>query len=256
MKNQSPKNLNLPQSKLPYERTEEEKLFLTVQWQIFRIMAEFVDGFDFINKYEKSVTVFGSSRISEDDYNYKLAMDLGEKVSAMGYALITGGGPGIMEAANRGAAKQRGQAECFKKKENVCGESVGLNIRLPKEQRVNPYVSESLGFRFFFTRKLMLSFSAEAYVFFPGGFGTLDEFFEILTLVQCHKIAQVPIILMGRKFWTPLTSMINSTLYQRFKAIDRDDMKLYKMVDTVKEAVAIIKKAPIRKFTAPDNITA
>ncbi len=101
----------------------------------------------------------------------------------------------------------------------------------------------------------MLSFAAESYVFFPGGFGTMDQFFEILTLVQTHKIAKVPIILMGRRFWAPLTSMINSTLYQRYEAIDKDDMKFYKMVDTVEEAIKIIKKAPIRKFSAPDNIT-
>ncbi|TSC93157.1 MAG: hypothetical protein CEN91_293, partial [Candidatus Berkelbacteria bacterium Licking1014_85] len=141
-------------------------------WRIFRIMSEFVDGFTFLSKFSRTVTFFGSAKFHEiDNHHFGEALELARMLAHEGFTIITGGGPGIMEAANRGAVEGG-------------GESVGLNVQMPSTQRINPYVKKSIAFEHFFTRKVMLSFSAQAYVFFPGGFGTLDEFFELVTLIQ------------------------------------------------------------------------
>ncbi len=202
-------------------------------WRIFRIMAEFVDGFHFISKFEKSVTFFGSARFGPRNIHYRVAQKLAHLLARDGYTIVSGGGPGIMEAANKGA--QEGG-----------GESVGLNIQLPFEQRVNPYVKKAMAFNYFFTRKVMLAFSAQAYVFFPGGYGTLDETFEMITLRQTHKInPRIPIILIGRDYWGPLCQWLTKNAHLKHKTIDKKELELWELVDTAEEALEIIKKAKI-----------
>lgn len=198
-------------------------------WRIFKIMGEFVSGYEFLNNYDLAVSIFGSARRGFKDEIYKEAQTLGYKLAKLGFAVITGGGPGIMEAANRGAHKARGR-------------SVGINIQLPAEQQVNPYVRETIGFNYFFVRKLMLSFASEVYIFFPGGFGTLDELFELLTLIQTKKSKRIPIILVNKEYWTPLLNWINNQVFKKNNAIDKEDMDIYSLVDTADEAFLLIKK--------------
>jgi uncharacterized protein (TIGR00730 family) len=196
-------------------------------WRTFRIMAEFVSGFEILRKYSTAATFFGSARLSPTDPAYKAAEFLAAKLAKRGFAIITGGGPGIMEAANVGAFK-------------VGGKSVGLNIQLPMEQKLNPYVTETESFHFFFSRKVMLSFASEAYVYFPGGFGTLDEFLEIITLIQTKKITRIPVVLYGKDFWEPLLTFFEEQLYKKYKTIDKDDLDLFHIVDTVDDAFEYI----------------
>ena len=204
-------------------------------WRIFRIMAEFVDGFQFLADFKKTVTFFGSAKNKETDKWYKVAQELGRLLSNAGYSVVTGGGPGIMEAGNRGAVEGKN------------GDSIGLNIQLPYEQRVNRYVKKSHGFYYFFTRKVMMSFSAQAYVFFPGGYGTLDEAFELLTLIQTKKISQkIPVILVGQEFWCDMDNWIRNTLLKEYQTIDPEDLKIYTIVNTAKEAFDIIRKTKPR----------
>ncbi len=198
-------------------------------WRTFRIMSEFVSGFDILRKYSTAATFFGSARLSPTDPAYKSAELLASKLAKKGFAIITGGGPGIMEAANVGSFK-------------VGGRSVGLNIQLPMEQKLNPYVTESETFHFFFSRKVMLSFASEVYVYFPGGFGTLDEFLEIVTLIQTKKISKIPVVLYGKEFWTPLLHFFETYLLKKFKTIDAEDMDLFHLVDTVDDAYDYIIK--------------
>ena len=202
-------------------------------WRIFRIMAEFVDGFNFITKFDRSVTIFGSARYDDTNEYYRNAQKLARLLARAGDTVCTGGGPGIMEAANKGAVE--GQ-----------GESVGLNIQLPFEQRVNSFVKKSMAFNYFFTRKVMLAFSASAFVFYPGGYGTLDEMFEILTLRQTHKInPRIPIILVGKDFWTPLADWLKSHACVSHCTINHDELKLFSLVDEPEEVVEIIKKTKL-----------
>ena len=197
-------------------------------WRVFRIMSEFVEGFSFLANIQKSVTMFGSARLKEDHPYYQLARQLGRRLAEEGYTIVTGGGPGIMQAGNQGATEGGGN-------------SVGLNIQLPMEQRSNPYVKLGMSFNYFFSRKTMLDFSAEAYVFFPGGYGTLDEFFELITLVQTGKMDNhVPILVMGREFWEPLADWMQTTMVDRLQTIAPDDLKLWTITDDVEEAVRII----------------
>lgn len=201
-------------------------------WRIFKIMAEFVSGFEFINQYKKAASIFGSARCTPEDKSYQEAEKLGYKLAKGGFSVITGGGPGIMEAANKGASDAKGH-------------SVGINIKLNDNvatEKKNPYVKESLLFDYFFVRKIMLSFASRVYIFCPGGFGTLDEFFEIITLIQTHKIQHIPIILMGKEFWTPLLFWIEEVIYNKNKAINEEDMKLYYLVDNADEAYKLISK--------------
>jgi len=180
-------------------------------WRIFKIMAEFVEGFEMIRRYGKAATFYGSARCKLDDRRYKEASELAGKLSSDGFDVITGGGPGVMEAANRGAFQ------------TGVGKSVGLNIELPMEQKINPSVHESKAFHYFFTRKLMLAFASDVYIYFPGGFGTLDEFFEMVTLIQTEKVNKVPIILYGKDFWEPLRDWFEASLVEKFGTIDRED---------------------------------
>lgn len=206
-------------------------------WRIFRVMSEFVDGFQFLSEFKKEVTFFGSARFQAWHKYYKMANELGRRLSKAGFTIITGGGAGIMEAGNKGATEGKN------------GESVGLNIQLPYEQRINKYVKKGIGFHYFFTRKVMLSASAQAYVFFPGGFGTLDELFEIVTLIQTGKIMEkIPVILIDKEFWQPMLKWIKQTVYQKNKAINQKDLKIYTLVDNVDQAYDIIVKSKERKF--------
>ncbi len=212
-------------------------------WRIFRIMAEFVDGFDFLSQFDKTVSFFGSARTSPDNKYYFLARDLAARLGAEGFAIVTGGGPGIMEAANAGA-----------KAADV--ESIGINIQLPQEQRINPYVTKSEGFEHFFTRKVMLSYASQVYIFFPGGFGTLDELFEMLTLIQTDKIEGcrsvddcIPVILVGSEFWAPMTKWLEQTVLEKFQAIDPIDLQIFTVTDDLDEAVAIAKRSRPRPHT-------
>jgi uncharacterized protein (TIGR00730 family) len=220
----------MPVSKLEHLfKAEKGKTREVSSWTIMKILAEFIAGFDFLKHFKKSVSIFGSARINLANGVYKEAEDLAFKLAKAGFAVITGGGPGIMEAANKGAFEAGGR-------------SVGLNIKLPFEQRTNQYVKEYESFRFFFTRKVMLETASSIYIFFPGGFGTLDELFEMVTLIQTKKIRPVPVILINKRFWLPLLNWLNEKLYQENKAIDKEDMNLYHLVDNATEAYDLIKK--------------
>lgn len=204
-------------------------------WRVFRIMSEFVDGFEFLYPLRKEVTFLGSARLEEHDKWYKEAQKLGRLLGEHGFTVITGGGPGIMEAANRGAYEGG-------------GESVGLDIELPTEQRRNAYVKKGIGFHYFFTRKVMLTASAQAYVFFPGGYGTTDEFFEIITLIQTQKMEPVPMICLSKDFWSPLDAWIKKTMVEEYKTIDAQDVGLYTIVDNAEEAFELLKDTKERKY--------
>jgi len=198
-------------------------------WRVFRIMAEFVQGFELLREHGLAATFWGSARLEPTDQYYKAAEELAAKLAKDGFSIISGGGPGIMEASNVGAFK-------------VGGKSVGLNIQLPFEQKLNPYTTDSLDFDFFFSRKVMLTFASEVYVYFPGGFGTFDELFEILTLIQTKKIERLPVLLYGADFWSPFVQLFEKQLLQRYKTISPEDLELFVVVDSVKEAYAYIKK--------------
>lgn len=238
-------DLNLPASKLPKEdkKSPEEDWRQSFHWRVQRIMAEFVDGWQFLADFKKTVTFFGSAREKEGERWYKEARKLGNKLAIAGFSVITGGGPGIMEAANRGAHEAREQVPNDK---NI-GDSLGLNIKLPVEQRINPYVDRSVAFHYFFVRKVMLSYYAQAYVYFPGGYGTLDEMFELLTLIQTQKVPRIPVILVGKEYWNNLIDYIEKWVYEKYQNIDKEDMDIYKIVDSAEEAFKIIKNSPERK---------
>jgi len=214
--------------------TEPPRMY-ELTWRIFRIMAEFVEGFQFLSESEKEVTVFGSARFPEDHKWYKESRKLGALLAEKGYTVITGGGPGIMEAANRGA-------------DDEGGVSIGLNIQLPSEQRINPYVNRGHAFHYFFTRKVMLAASAQAYVFFPGGFGTMDELFEMLTLIQTHKSQPVPVVLVGKAFWTPLVAWIRAHMLNDLETIGSGDLDIFSVVDRAEDAIDLISCSEDRSF--------
>tara|TARA_B100000508_G_C11462392_1_gene279836 strand:+ start:1140 stop:1880 length:741 start_codon:yes stop_codon:yes gene_type:complete len=198
-------------------------------WRVFRIMSEFVQGFELLREHGLAATFWGSARMTPDDEYYKDAEELAAKLAKKGFSIISGGGPGIMEASNVGAFK-------------VGGKSVGLNIQLPFEQKLNPYTTESLDFDFFFSRKVMLTFASEVYVYFPGGFGTLDELFEIVTLIQTKKIEPIPVILYGKDYWEPLMRFFEKDLLKKHKTISKEDLDIFHMVDSVPEAMKYITK--------------
>ena len=198
-------------------------------WRVFRIMSEFVQGFELLRGHGLAATFWGSARTTPDEPYYKEAEALAAKLAKKGYSIISGGGAGIMEASNVGAFK-------------VGGDSVGLNIQLPFEQKLNPYTTESLNFDFFFSRKVMLTFASEVYVYFPGGFGTLDELFEIMTLIQTKKIEPIPVVLYGKDYWEPLIKFFEKTLLKKFKTISPEDLELFHVVDSVDEAFKYINK--------------
>ena len=196
-------------------------------WRIFRIMAEFVDSFETMANQGPLIPIFGSARIKPDHPYYQSAEKLAAMLVKCGYGILTGGGPGIMEAASKGAYE-------------AGGNSVGLNIRLPMEQHPNPYQTTSLDFRYFFIRKVCFIKYAVALVAYPGGFGTLDEFSEAATLIQTNKINRVPLLLVGRKFWQPMLDWFHNTMLLEYGAISSADMELFKLVDTPEEACEVI----------------
>lgn len=200
-------------------------------WQIFKIMAEFVEGFEKLSKIGPCVSIFGSARAKPDDAHYKMAEDIAYRLTREGYGIITGGGPGIMEAGNKGA--HRGG-----------GKSVGLNIVLPFEQEGNKFIDRDkiINFDYFFVRKVMFMKYAQGFVIMPGGFGTLDEFFEALTLIQTNKIARFPLVLVDKKFWTGLVEWVKEQLLAENPYISPEDLNLFVLVDTAEEAVAAINE--------------
>jgi uncharacterized protein (TIGR00730 family) len=199
-------------------------------WTIFKIMSEFVEAFEKMGRIGPCVSIFGSARTKEDDKYYQLAEDLAYKITQHGYGVITGGGPGIMEAANKGA--NRGG-----------GKSVGLNISLPFEEYSNPYIdrNKKIDFDFFFVRKVMFVKYAQGFVVLPGGFGTLDELFEAITLIQTKKIGKFPIVLVGKEFWGGLVDWIKNSLLQNGMIAEKD-LDLFHVVDTSDEAVKVINE--------------
>jgi uncharacterized protein (TIGR00730 family) len=200
-------------------------------WRIFRIMAEFVDGIETLSSLEPAVTIFGSSRSKPGDKYYAMAEDLGYLLAKEGFTVITGGGPGIMEAANKGALEAGGQ-------------SVGLNIVLPFEQKLNPYTNMHINFRYFFVRKVMFVKYAMSYVIFPGGFGTMDELFESLTLIQTDKMKPFPVILIGSDYWGGLLNWITDTMLKQDMILP-EDTAIFTLVDSPAAAVEIIKNTKV-----------
>lgn len=198
-------------------------------WALFKIMGEFVNGFEKMSKIGPCVSIFGSARTKPEDKYYDLAVKVATKIVNHGYGVITGGGPGIMEAGNKGAHLGGGT-------------SVGLNIDLPFEQHDNPYIDpdKSLDFDYFFVRKVMFVKYSQGFVVMPGGFGTLDELFEAITLIQTHKIEKFPIILVGTDFWSGLMDWIKSTVLDRFQNISPKDLDLIHLVDTEDEVITIL----------------
>ncbi|MCT2407808.1 TIGR00730 family Rossman fold protein [Chryseobacterium antibioticum] len=198
-------------------------------WMVFKVMAEFVDGYEKLAKIGPCVSIFGSARLKPESKYYEMAVEIAEKITKLGFGIITGGGPGIMEAGNKGAF-------------NAQGRSIGLNIDLPFEQHFNPYINKSysMNFDYFFVRKVMFVKYSQGFVVMPGGFGTLDELTEAMTLIQTNKIGKFPIVLVGSEFWGGLLDWFKATLLKE-GMIAEDDLDLYRVVDTADEAVAHIK---------------
>ncbi len=199
-------------------------------WTMFKVISEFVEGYEVMNSVGPCVSIFGSARTKPEHKYYKLATEIGQTLVREGYGVITGGGPGIMEAGNRGAHLEKGA-------------SVGLNIDLPFETSSNPFVDhdKDIDFRYFFVRKVMFVKYAQAFICCPGGFGTMDELFEVLTLIQTRKITKVPVILVGRDYWGGMIDWIRETMAEKEKTISPDDMDLIPVVDTAAEVLQIIQ---------------
>ncbi len=206
-----------------------EQPFSQDTWRIFRIMAEFVEGFEVLGQLGgRAVSIFGSARSAPDSPYYRQAEELAAMLVRRNFAVITGGGPGIMEAANKGAR----QAD---------GRSIGLNIHLPHEQAPNPYQNVSIHFHYFFCRKVMFVKYASAFVCFPGGYGTMDEFFESMTLIQTHKISRFPVVLIGREFWGGLVDWMRQTMLRRHETISSEDLLLFEVTDDLERAANLIQ---------------
>ncbi len=210
-------------------------------WAIFKIMAEFVEGFEKLSKIGPCVSIFGSARTQPEDRYYQLAEDIAFRLCQRGYGIISGGGPGIMEAANKGANR-------------AGGNSVGLNIELPHEQGSNPYIDQDklIEFDYFFVRKVMFVKYSQAFIAMPGGFGTLDEFFESLTLIQTNKIERFPIILYGKEFWGPLLDWIKQTVQDGFGNISEGDLDLIAICDDPESVVKAVDDFYMKYLLRPN----
>ncbi|MCZ2393811.1 MAG: TIGR00730 family Rossman fold protein [Chitinophagales bacterium] len=215
--------------KKPYRDRSWTQINASNSWAIFRIMSEFVDAYEKMNKIGPCISVFGSARTRSNSKHYKMAVELSQRIVEEGYGVITGGGPGIMEAANRGAKKAGGR-------------SVGMNIELPHEQGHNQYIDSDkvINFHYFFVRKVALVKYAQGFVFFPGGFGTMDEVFEVITLVQTKKIDRIPLVFFGKRYWGGLLKWISSTMLNNHHYINEGDLDLFLLTDDVEEAIIYI----------------
>ncbi|MCX5705021.1 MAG: TIGR00730 family Rossman fold protein [Candidatus Omnitrophica bacterium] len=209
-------------------RTSKDDFTKEDPWRVFRIMSEFVDGFEVLSQVGKAVSIFGSSRLQPGNKYYKLAEETAYLLAKEGYAIITGSGPGIMEAGNRGAQR-------------AGGKSIGLNIQIPLEQKANIYVDTLLDFHYFFVRKVMFVKYAKAFVIMPGGYGTLDEFFEAINLIQTLRIRKFPVVILGSDYWKGMVEWLKDTVL-RDGCISKEDLKIFTVVDTPKEVVKVIKK--------------
>ncbi len=210
-------------------------------WRVFKILSEFVEGFEKLARIGPCVSIFGSARSRPGDKYYQLAEDIAYELTRRGYGVITGGGPGVMEAANRGASKGKGS-------------SVGINISLPFEQKSNPYIDPDklINFDHFYVRKVMFVKYSQGFIVLPGGFGTLDELFEAITLIQTRKIGKFPIILAGKDYWAGLVEWIIEVMLKREHNISKDDIALFKIIDTVKEVVDYIDKFYSQYLLSPN----
>jgi uncharacterized protein (TIGR00730 family) len=206
-------------------------------WRVFRVMSEFVEAFETLAKVGPAISIFGSARLPAGDPYYEKAVRCGAGLVKRDFAVITGGGPGIMEAANKGALE-------------AGGTSIGLNISLPMEQAPNPYQNVELDFRYFFIRKVMFVKYAQGFINFPGGFGTMDEFFESLTLIQTLKVVPFPVVLIGRDFWSGLLDWMRDVMEQKFHNISPEDLDLFHLTDDVEEAIDIVHETHISKRKA------
>jgi uncharacterized protein (TIGR00730 family) len=224
-----------------FEQKNWNEIKTNDSWAIFKIMSEFVEGYEKLSKIGPCVTIFGSARTKEDNPYYKLAREIGKDLTQKGYGVITGGGPGIMEAGNRGA--QEGG-----------GTSVGLNIDLPFEQSSNPYIDndKNLNFDYFFVRKVMFMKYSQGFVAMPGGFGTLDELFEALTLIQTDKIGKFPIILVGKSFWSGLIDWIKNTMLDAHSNVSPEDLDIFLLADTSEEVCFLIDEFYSRYLLKPN----
>lgn len=223
--------LDINESKLHNSLREKtwDETITKDSWMVFKVMAEFVDGYEKMARIGPCVSIFGSARLKPESKYYQMAVEIAEKITKIGFGVITGGGPGIMEAGNKGAF-------------NAEGKSIGLNIDLPFEQHFNPYINKlySLNFDYFFVRKVMFVKYSQGFIVMPGGFGTLDELTEAMTLIQTNKIGRFPIVLVGSEFWNGLLGWFKETLLKEVM-ISEGDLDLYRVVDTADEAVAHIK---------------
>jgi len=215
------------QTDIPKQHITKQSILKETEDRLTRVDTELNEGFEVIHRYDKTVTIFGSARFVEGDKYYDLARQAGQMISGAGYTVSTGGAGGIMEAGNRGAYE-------------AGGDSLGFNIKLPHEQVLNPYTTDHLSFHYFFTRKVILAYGAKAYVFFPGGYGTLDELFEVMTLIQTQKAPQAPMILVGSEFWNGLDKFIKEQMLDQAKTISEGDEQLYTITDDLDEMIRLI----------------
>jgi len=224
-----------------FEQKTWNEIHTTDSWRVFKILSELVEGFEKLARIGPCVSIFGSARTHYNDKYYKLAEDIAFRLTQKGYGIITGGGPGIMEAANKGAARGNGK-------------SVGINIDLPFEQKPNPYIDPDklITFDHFFVRKVMFMKYAQGFIVLPGGFGTFDELFEAITLIQTRKIGKFPIILVGKKYWKGLLDWIKEVMLEEEGNISADDLNIFKIVDTSAQAVEYIDKFYSRYLLSPN----
>ncbi|HPC97829.1 MAG TPA: TIGR00730 family Rossman fold protein [Bacteroidales bacterium] len=224
-----------------FEQKTWQEIHITDSWRVFKILSELVEGFEKLARIGPCVSIFGSARTKPDNKYYQIAEDIAFKLTQKGYGVITGGGPGIMEAANKGASRGKGK-------------SVGINIDLPFEQRPNPYIDSDklITFDHFFVRKVMFMKYAQGFIVLPGGFGTFDELFEAITLIQTRKIGKFPIILVGKSYWNGLIDWVKEVMLNEEKNISPDDLNLFTLVDTSDEAVDLIDKFYSRYLLSPN----
>jgi uncharacterized protein (TIGR00730 family) len=234
-------DLNEDLIRLAFKDKDWNEIKSSDSWAIFKIMAEFVEGFEKLAKIGPCVSIFGSARVKPDHHYYKMAEDIAFKLVQHGYGVITGGGPGIMEAGNKGASK-------------AGGKSVGLNIHLPFEQEHNPFIDHDklISFDYFFVRKVMFVRYSQGFIVMPGGFGTLDELFEALTLIQTKKIGRFPIVLVGKSFWAGLNQWMHEILLTEQNNVDVTDFELFNIVDTPEEAIKVIDEFYSKYLLSPN----